>query len=179
MTKTSTWSALLIAALFISGCASKQPEVTKASENTSIFNDAPLSTQDHFVINEEITGELYRISAQESIASSSTNTIRLHVEKVANAFCKEESIDHQMLVISEFTTNLTYNKEHDPRLEMLFVCIENGLEHTIYQNERVKYQQVVDMKILLNGGTLTQAQFDIEKEKVLEESDLQEEISLQ
>ncbi len=84
-----------------------------------------------------------------------------------------------MLVISEFTTDLTYNKGHDPRLEILFVCIENGLEHTIYQNERVKYQQVVDMKILLNGGTLTQAQFDIEKEKVLEEYDPQAKTTLQ
>lgn len=179
MKKISTWSALLITVLFISGCASKQPEVTMANDKTSIFSDTPLSEQDHFVVNEEISGELYRISAQEAIVSSSTYTMRLHVEKAANSFCKQESIEHQMLVISEYTSDLTYNKEHDPKLEILFVCIENGLEHTKYQNERAKYQQIVDMKILLNGGTLTQTQFDIEKEKVLEEYDPQEMLSLQ
>lgn len=179
MKKISTWSALLITVLFISGCASKQPEVTKAGDNTSLFNDTPLSAQDYFVIDKKITGKLYRISAQESASSSTPYKMRLHVEKEANAFCKEKIAEHKMLAIAEFTSTPSYNRENDPKLEILFVCIESSLEHTIYQNEKAKYQQVVDLKILLDGGTLTQAQFDIEKNKILEEYDPQEKISLQ
>jgi hypothetical protein len=178
MKKLSTYTVLLATVFLISGCSSKQPEVTKASANTSIFNDTPLSTEDHFVISAEIKGELYRVSTQESIASSDTYPLRRHAEKAANTFCREESIDNRPLIVSEFTSTLSYNQGHDPRLEILFVCVENGLLQTKYQKEKAKYQQVVDMKILLDGGTLTQAQFVIERDKVLEADDFQEKISL-
>ena len=169
MTKISTWLVVLITAFLISGCASKQPQVEKATQSTSLFNNTPIAQQDHFVINEDINGELYRVSAQGSTKSSNTYKMRSNVERQANRYCKKEHLDYQMLAVSECTTYPPYTADNYPKLEILFVCVKNGLMDTKYNNEKFKYEQVVDMKILLNGGTLTQTQFDIEKSKVLEE----------
>ena len=153
----------------MTGCASKQPHVEKARESTSLFNNTPIAQQDHFVINEDISGELYRVSAQCSTKSNNIFELRSSVERQANRYCKKENPDYHMLVVSECSAYPPYTADNYPKLEILFVCVENGLMHTKYNNEKFKYEQVVDMKTLLNGGTLTQTQFDVEKSKVLEE----------
>ncbi len=170
MTKVLIWSVVLATTLFFSGCASKQPQIEKASESRSLFNGAPIADHDHFVIHEEISGELYRVSAQKSATLATTQKIRHNVEKRANNFCEKENIDHQMLVVSECSAKPPYTAENSPKLEILFICIEKGQEYTKFYNEKMKYQQVVDLKILLNGETLTLSQFEIERDRVLQES---------
>ncbi len=156
-------------ALIISGCASKS-EITKVSESESHFKDAVYEGQDFYISEDEVKGERYRIFHQASSGFSGTSGIRRAAVKRANQFCKKQDKNKEMFTVAEHTAQPPYILGNFPRIEITFVCIDKKDEQKpIYRHVKDKYEKLTEIKKLLDDGTLTQEEFDVEKKKILSE----------
>jgi len=116
--------------------------------------------------------------ASESLSKWTTLAeSRKIVTHKADAFCAKR--DRKMIVMKEHVANLPYLINHNPRIEISFVCHDMNAEviHISKQNHEIqkisvikeKYKNLVFLKKLLDDGTLNQKEFDLEKKKLLEE----------
>lgn len=161
---------LIAIVIAISGCASTS-EITKVSESESHFKDAVYEGHDFYISEEEVEGERYRIFLQASTGFSGTSGIRGEAEKRANRFCMKKGKNNEMFTVAEHTAKPPYILGNFPRIEITFICIDKKKEQmTTYQHVKDKYEKLSEIKELLDNGTLTQEEFDIEKKKILSET---------
>lgn len=73
-----------------------------------------------------------------------------------------------MLTVSEHTAAPPYILGNFPRIEIIFVCVDKELTQTTVAVTD-KYERLIKIKELLDTGTLTQAEFEAEKKKILAE----------
>ena len=153
--------------LFLSACSSMSP-IQKESESTSHFEGAVYEGKDFYTLDEEVQGERYRVFHQASTGFSGTSGIRKSATKRANDFCRKKDRNKKMLTVSEHTAAPPYILRNFPRIEIIFVCVDKELTQTTVAVTD-KYERLIKIKELLDTGTLTQAEFEAEKKKILAE----------
>jgi exonuclease III len=142
-------------------------KIEKASESQSHFKGAVYEGQDFFVSEKEIEGEKYRIFHQASTGFAGTSGIRRSATRRANKFCQSKGNNKKMFTVSEHTAKPPYILGNFPRIEIIFVCLDDGKAQNRASDE--KYSHLVKLKKLLDDGVLTQDEFNVEKQKVLSE----------
>lgn len=162
MKKSILLIATLIISILFSGCSVKS-EIVKVSESKSHFEDAVYEGQDFYVSDKTTDAEQYRVFHQASSGFSGTGGIRSSAENRAKNFCKELDKNKEMLKLSEHTAKPPYIFGNFPRIEIIFACVEKENIATTTS----KYNELSKIKALLENGTLTQVEFEVEKKKIL------------
>jgi hypothetical protein len=107
--------------------------------------------------------ETYRVFVPGATGFVSIGAVRKGAEQRARAFCDRKGRAVQSL--SETTANPPYIFANFPRIEIVFDCVAVTAATTL--GEDPKYAKPANLKRLLDSGTLTQARFESEKAKIL------------
>jgi hypothetical protein len=159
--------ALMLSTILV-GCSSTSP-IEKESESKSHFEDAFYKGRDFYISPEEVEGERYRIFHQASTGFSGTGGIRRSAIQRANEFCRAEGRNKKMLTVSEHTAAPPYILGNFPRIEIIFVCLDESNARDSEHAYVDKYDNIVKIKDLYDSGALTKEEFEAEKKKILSE----------
>ncbi|PRM96370.1 SHOCT domain-containing protein [Aliarcobacter cryaerophilus] len=152
--------------LIFSGCSVKS-DIKKVSESKSHFDNAIYTGQKDFYKNtENIEGEQYRIFHQAATGFTPTSTVRNSAMQRASIFCKNLNSNYNVIKISEHTGQPPYIFGNYPKIEIIFVCKEKK-ENDFPINEESKYNNLEKIKKLYDNGVLTEEEYLIEKDKLL------------
>ena len=100
----------------------------------------------------EMTGTSTEVKVK-TVQSTVTGTVFLDENK-------------KMFKVSEHTAKPPYILGNFPRIEIIFTCIDEKNE-VQYLPKKDKYEKLSTLKILLDNGTLTQQEFEKEKNNIL------------
>ncbi len=158
---------MLLLAAAVSSCSSMSP-IEKESESKSHFEDAVYKGHDFYISPQEIEGERYRIYHQASTGFSGTGGIRNTATQRANRFCQDLG-NKRMLTVSEHTAAPPYILGNFPRIEIIFVCVDDTVAQGPANAATDKYDRLVKVKELYDSGALSKDEFEAEKKKILAE----------
>lgn len=159
---------ILLLTLFLAGCSSMSP-IEKENESRSHFEGAVYEGHDFYIAANDIEGERYRIFHQASTGFSGTGGIRRSATQRASQFCREKGRNKKMLTVSEHTAAPPYILGNFPRIEIIFVCVDEPSIQDSANSTVGKYDRIVKIKDLYDSGALTKEEFESEKKKILSE----------
>jgi len=93
----------------------------------------------------------------------SLQTVRAGVQKVATEFCSRKAKIYRG--VSETAAVPPFILGNFPRVELQFECVDAPPPQRAL--DPTPYEKLATLKQLLDNGTLTQAEFDREKSKIL------------
>lgn len=148
--------------LLVLGC-SKAGTIQSTSESTSEFDDAVFDGE-RTVINQPTPGiQSHRVFHQAATGFVSVQSIRQTAENRVEDFCDREN--KNVRVLSETTSKPPHILGNFPRIEIEFECVSP----TITASEWSKYDEIAKLKGLLDSGAITEAEYESEKGKILEQ----------
>ena len=157
---TITVSTLLL----LLGCASSSP-IQPASTSRSGFEGAVYGGETVKISANTDGGEEYRIFHQGASSFVSVQIVREDVEARGKEFCDRKG--KIMKSLQETTSKPPHILGNFPRVEIVFECIEKPSLVAPADVGDTKYTKLGNIKKLLDNGVLTQAEFEIEKAKIL------------
>jgi hypothetical protein len=159
--KCKTLSAVSLVVL--GGCGITTP-IEPASTSQSHFEGAVYSGKT-VKLDDPTPGEQsYRLFQQGATGFVSLEAVRSDVEELAENNCKRKG--RSMHGVAETDAVPPYILGNFPRVELVFECLPVQASAGGISGQG-KYEQLEELKRLLDNGTLTQAEFDREKAKVL------------
>lgn len=153
-----------LAAALIAGCASTTA-VMPAASSKSGFDGAVYSGEIVELEKPTSGAEVFRIFQQGATGFVSLASVRGGVEEIATQFCTRKG--KAVHPVQERTSVPPHILGNFPRVEWLFECIEPKKSTASSSAAPDKYERLERLKKLLDSGTLTQAEFDSEKAKLL------------
>ena len=150
--------------LLLLGCASSSP-IQPASTSRSGFEGAVYGGESVTISANSDGGEEYRIFHQGASGFVSVQTVRDDVETRGKEFCDRKG--KAMKSLQETASNPPHILGNFPRVEIVFECIERPSLVAPADVGETKYTKLGSIKKLLDNGVLTQAEFEIEKAKIL------------
>lgn len=156
---------ILLLGVAVTGCSSTSP-IQKESESKSHFEDAVYKGHDFYVSPQEVEGERYRIYHRASSGFSGTGGIRRTAMQRANRHCQDLG-KKRVLTVSEHTAAPPYILGNFPRIEIIFVCVDDAVVQGPVKAETDKYDRLVKVKDLYDSGALSKDEFEAEKRKIL------------
>ena len=155
---------LVYLALILLGCAVAST-IQRADQSESAFNDAVYEGKEYNV-GEDLTGAVkYRVFHQASTGFTSIQSVRVSATERAVAFCTRKNMTMQ--AIKERTSVPPHILGNFPRIEIIFACVESPIAEKAISEKKDKYEQLRELKSLLDDGVLTQKEFEAEKNKIL------------
>jgi hypothetical protein len=152
---------MLMICTCISGCA-KDSGVMLAKDSKSIFEDAncPFSTEK--LVEDTSGSELYRIYEQGATGFVPPSALIGDMEQQALNYCLNMGKSLKVLKVSR-TPSISFPGCF-PRGEIEFICIPTNNTPSF---EDQLYIKLSNLKKLLDDGTITKDEFEIEKAKIL------------
>jgi hypothetical protein len=152
-------------AFILTGCTTASGiqivEKSKSGFDTAIVYKGKETILD---INENNEQE-YRIFHQGATGFTPSTAVRNSAEKRAQAFCKQKN--KNMKAIRERASTPPHILGNWPRIEIIFICTESKQIDIDNSTNNKKYNQLVDLKKLLDQGILSEQEFNQEKAKIL------------
>jgi hypothetical protein len=150
----------VIPALALSGCALASP-IKPAATSSSPFwffwwGDPEM------LVSEVPEGEQFRISHRGSTGFTSISALRRSAQARAAEYCDGKGRD--MTPISEQTSSPPHILGNFPRVEIIFACTERPADTSTED----PYERLIRLRQLLDGGVISQEEFEREKREVLE-----------
>ncbi len=161
------WGILLLIGFIssaLTGCAETTP-IQPASTSKSAFDDAVYKGETVATGAGMPGNEAYRVFVQGATGFVSMQSVRDDAEQRAHQFCERKGEEMQSL--SETTAKPPYILGNFPRIEIVFDCVDKSAASGNSAGDDAKYQKLVNLKKLLDGGVITQQEFDHEKAKIL------------
>jgi putative oligomerization/nucleic acid binding protein len=147
-------------------CAVTSP-IQPASASQSAFAGAVYKGETVTTGTAAPGNEAYRVFIQGATGFVGIQSVRDDAEQRAKEFCGRK--DKVMESLSETTAKPPYILGNFPRVEIVFDCIAVAAAATTVTGDDPKYTKLMNLKKLLDGGAITQDEFDREKSKVLNE----------
>jgi hypothetical protein len=146
------------------GCAVTAP-IQPASSSRSAFSDAVYKGETVTTGSGGPGNEAYRVFIQGATGFVSIQSVRDDAEQRAKEFCGRKG--REMESLSETTAKPPYILGNFPRVEIVFDCVSVPAAASTVAGDDPKYTKLMNLKKLLDGGVLTQEEFDREKAKLL------------
>jgi hypothetical protein len=147
-------------------CAVTSP-IQPASSSKSAF-DAAVYKGESVTTGAPTPGnETYRVFIQGATGFVGIQSVRDDAEQRAKEFCGRKG--KVMESLNETTAKPPYIWGTFPRVEIVFDCISTPAVASTVAGDDPKYKKLVNLKKLLDGGIITQQEFDHEKAKILNE----------
>lgn len=163
MTRRANYLALTIAVTTFSGCAATGG-IHPASKSKSGFDGAVYSGETTVINAPTPNMEAYRVFNQGSTGFVSLEANREDAEQRATRFCEQRQQTFRPL--QETVSKPPHILGNFPRAELVFECVPKvPMAREMAPDD--KYQKLAALKKLLDDGTLTQAEFESEKRKLL------------
>jgi hypothetical protein len=160
----SVKSTALIIVVLLVGCSTASP-IQRADKSNSAFEGAVYGGEAH-AINDDIPENVkYRIFHQGSSGFTSVQSVRVSATERAGVFCARAGKVPQ--VITEHTSTPPHILGNFPRIELIFVCVDDPKIANTSASKDVKYERLKTLKALLDSGTITQQEFEAEKRSLL------------
>lgn len=147
------------------GCSVTAP-VQPAATSKSGFEGAVYKGQTVSVSPGMPGATQYRVFQQAASGFVSIQSVREDAEKRAVEFCDRKG--KAMESVTETTATPPFVLGNFPRVEIVFDCVDKAAAPAVAPSDD-KYAKIAKLKQLLDSGALTQAEFDREKAKVLEQ----------
>ena len=164
MDMRSIESTALIIAVLIVGCSTASP-IQRADKSDSAFEGAVYGGEAH-AISDDMPGSVkYRIFHQGSSGFTSVQSVRVSATQRIEAFCCRDGKVPQL--ITEHTSTPPHILGNFPRIELIFVCVEDPKTANTSASKDVKYERLKTLKALLDSGAITQQEFEAEKKTLL------------
>lgn len=136
--------------------------VQPASTSKSQFEGAVYSGVVTDTAKPNPNAELYRVFQQGATGFVPVSGVRGGVEELANNFCSKQG--RMVRLVRETTSPMLLLPGNFPRVEWLFECEESPVMESPSTDRLDRLER---LKKLLDGGALTQDEFDKEKAKIL------------
>jgi Short C-terminal domain len=157
-------STALIIVVLIVGCSTASP-IQRADKSDSAFEGAVYGGEVH-AISDDMPGSVkYRIFHQEFSVFTSVQSVRVSATQRTEAFCARNGKVPQ--VITEHTSSPPHILGNFPRIELIFVCVDDPKTANSSASKEVKYERLKTLKSLLDSGAITQQEFEAEKKTLL------------
>jgi hypothetical protein len=139
--------------------------IKAADKSQSHFADAVFKGETVVLSQPTKGNEQYRLFQQGATGYVSLQSVRDDVELRAGQFCERKS--QSLNALQETTSTPPHILGNFPRAELIFECVAKAASHGTPPTEDAKFTKLSNLKKLLDSGTLTQAEFEQEKKKVL------------
>ncbi|MCU7867859.1 MAG: SHOCT domain-containing protein [Candidatus Thiodiazotropha sp. (ex Lucinoma borealis)] len=143
---------------------STSSSIRNAGESESAFDDAAYKGIETIINSDIPDNDAYRIFHQAATGFVSMQSIRNSAEQRAIDFCAKKS--KVVKTLRERTSKPPHILGNFPRIEIVFACID-GVEEGAAASNVNKYDQIKQLKMLLDDGALTNEEFESEKSKLL------------
>ncbi len=157
---------LMITTIIIFSACSAMTPIQDASNSTSQFGGGVYTGTEE--IGSKIPANnqtIYRVFHRGTTGFTSLSAVRNSAEARADKFCTKQN--KIRTTVSERHSNPPHILGNWPRIELLFVCDEK--QNNLLQKSVPKYSKLEKIKKLLDNGTLSEEEFEIEKAKILKE----------
>ncbi|HWS69777.1 MAG TPA: SHOCT domain-containing protein [Steroidobacteraceae bacterium] len=157
-------SIITLATLCFVGCAETSP-IQPAATSKSHFAGAVYKGE--FVTTGSGTpgADAYRVFVQGATGFVSIQSVRNDAEQRAKEFCGRKKQTMESLV--ETTAKPPYILGNFPRVEIVFDCVAVPDAQPAFAGDDSRYMKLMNLKKLLDGGIITQDEFNQEKAKIL------------
>jgi len=151
----------MLSMTLIAGCSSSPPILPAASSKSGF--DGSIYSGETTVVSAGTPGATqYRVFEQGATGFVPVSACRAGAEQRADEFCKRKGLTLEV-VSDRHSTHVALPGKF-PRVELIFDCIPGVPTQTAGDS---KYAKLANLKKLLDDGTLSQAEFDREKAKIL------------
>ena len=161
---------LTLSVIVLSACSSMS-NIEEKDTSKSHFDDTVFGGEFVYKNPTKFKEKQYRIFHQASSGFVSVASIKQSAEKRGRLFCKDKIGEQgRMTIISEQnTSSLSLMPGNFPKVELLFVCTQSKVKNNTNQqsSRNKKYQDLKQLKELLDSGVITEDEFKKEKGKVL------------
>lgn len=157
-------AALAFLFVLLGGCAHTST-IQPVGSSKSGFDGAVFGGESSTINTNADGAEEYRVFHQGATGFVSLQIVREDVEARGKRFC--EGKGKTMKPLRETTSTPPHILGNYPRVEIVFACVEKENSYMPVAAEDAKYTKLVNLKKLLDGGVITQAEFDSEKAKIL------------
>lgn len=147
----------------LTGCASSPP-IQPASTSRSAFDGAVYSGESVSLGSPTPGAEQFRAFQQGATGFVSVDSVRSAVYEMATGFCGRRH--KQMRELVETASKGPHVLGNFPRVELVFECVDQP-KTAAPTPAPDKYDRLAALKKLLDGGALTQAEYESEKAKIL------------
>lgn len=151
-----------LAMAWLCACSSTTPiqpaKSSKSSFEGAVFNGETVKLADNPGIEE------HRVFHQAATGFVSVASVRQSAERRAAAFCAKSG--KQVLELSESHSVPPHILGNFPRVEIVFGCVD-GSSGDSPPNDGRRYQNLKELKALLDSGAITDAEYEKEKQRIL------------
>ncbi|MBS0339622.1 MAG: SHOCT domain-containing protein [Proteobacteria bacterium] len=148
----------------LAGCG-QTSAIQATSASKSQFEGAAFAGETVNLSDPVKGSEEFRLFQQGATGYVSLQSVRDDVEQRADKFCERKGLG--MRAVRETTSTPPFILGNFPRAELVFQCVEKAGAVASSGAEDPKFIKLTNLKKLLDGGVLTQAEFEREKEKIL------------
>ena len=139
--------------------------IQATDKSKSHFADAAFKGETVVLSRPTKYNEQYRLFQQGATGYVPLQSVRDDVELRAGQFCERKG--QSLNALQETTSTPPHILGNFPRVELVFECVAKAASPGTPPTEDVKFTKLSNLKKLLDSGTLTQAEFEQEKKKVL------------
>lgn len=151
-------------AICLSGCG-QTSAIQSTASSRSHFDGAAFAGETVTLSEPTKGSEEYRLFQQGATGYVSLQSVRDDVEQRAVQFCERKG--RSMNALRETTSKPPHILGNFPRSELVFECVDKAASPGTATAGDIKFTKLSNLKKLLDGGVLTQAEFEREKAKIL------------
>ena len=158
----------VIACLLLTAC-SVSSSIQRAEKSKSGFDGAVYEGEETIIRNDIPDSEAYRIFHQGATGFVSVQSVRNSAENRAESFCENKGLRYELL--RERVSVGAHVAGNFPRSELVFTCVAIKKEQSAQNSPTTptnKYDELRELKSLLDDGIISQEEYEQEKEKILQ-----------
>lgn len=155
---------VLLVVVSLIGCG-QTSAIQATDKSKSHFADSAFKGETVVLAQPTKGSEQFRLFQQGATGYVSLQSVRDDVESRAVQFCERKG--QSMNALQETTSTPPHILGNFPRAELVFECVAKSAPVGNPQTEDVKFTKLSNLKKLLDSGALTQAEFEQEKKKIL------------
>lgn len=159
---------ILTCVLFIA--CSTASSIQRANLSKSGFDGAIFDGVETVLRDDISDSDAYRIFHQGATGFVSVQSVRSSAEDRAKDFCSNKGLQYELL--RERVSTGAHVAGNFPRAELVFSCISKSSDYVSHKEQvikSIKYQELRELKALLDEGIITQEEYDQEKSKILKD----------
>jgi putative oligomerization/nucleic acid binding protein len=161
--RATNFTLIVLTTVALTACAVTAP-IQPADSSKSGFAGAVYKGETVTTGRASPGNQAYRVFIQGSSGFVSIQSVRDDAEQRAKDFCSRKG--KEMESLSETVATPPFILGNFPRIEIVFDCVV-GSTTSVAVPDDPKYSKLVNLKKLLDTGVITQAEFDQEKAKIL------------
>lgn len=157
------------ATLFIAACSTAS-SVQRADQSKSGFEGAVYDGEESVLRDDIPDSDAYRIFHQGATGFVSVQSVRNSAESRAITFCGNKGLRYELL--RERVSVGAHIAGNFPRAELVFACISEKDSANLSgsgTHSRSRYEELRELKSLLDEGVITPDEYEQEKREILAE----------